>query len=379
METEHTIYDCAVIGGGLAGLCTAIQLARRGKEVILFEKNMYPFHKVCGEYVSMESWDFLISLGVPLNDWSLPRIQSLRISSPSGFTLDHRLRLGGFGLSRFKLDAYLYQLAIENGVKVIQQCKVNDVTDTGANFLVKSSQGVVAARVVCGAYGKYIPSFVQTWDDHSEKIIDQDNYIAVKYHLRTDVPADRIELHNFKGGYCGVSQVEDGIFCLCYLTKAKNLKANQNNIAQMEATILDENPYLSKLFSNSDFLYEQPLVVSNIKFHKRQAAVGALFQAGDAAGTISPLCGNGMSMAMRSSKILVAHLLSSLDGPHSLRQSKEAYQAEWNRIFGSRIQTGIWLQRLFGKPLLTEIAVRSLSLMPSLVSKLVRKTHGLPF
>ena len=42
------VYDCAIIGGGLAGLCLAIQLAKNGHKIILFEKNQYPFHKVCG-------------------------------------------------------------------------------------------------------------------------------------------------------------------------------------------------------------------------------------------------------------------------------------------------------------------------------------------
>ncbi len=52
-------YDVAIIGGGLAGLNLSIQLARSGHSVVLFEKETYPFHKVCGEYISMESWNFL--------------------------------------------------------------------------------------------------------------------------------------------------------------------------------------------------------------------------------------------------------------------------------------------------------------------------------
>lgn len=61
-KMDNKIYPCAIIGGGLGGLCLAIQLARQGVEVLLFEKNSYPQHKVCGEYISMESWDFLSAL-----------------------------------------------------------------------------------------------------------------------------------------------------------------------------------------------------------------------------------------------------------------------------------------------------------------------------
>ena len=60
---ERPQYDIAIAGGGLAGLSLAIQSAYAGFNVLLLEKEEYPFHKVCGEYISFESWDFLESLG----------------------------------------------------------------------------------------------------------------------------------------------------------------------------------------------------------------------------------------------------------------------------------------------------------------------------
>ncbi len=111
METNRRTYQCAIVGGGLAGLCLAIQLADKGISVILFEKNSYPFHKVCGEYISMESWDFLNELGLSLDDLNLPRITELGISSENGFMLNTSLPLGGFGISRYSLDNYLYEIA----------------------------------------------------------------------------------------------------------------------------------------------------------------------------------------------------------------------------------------------------------------------------
>ena len=125
--SEAVLYDSAIIGGGLAGLGLSIQLAKKGYKVILFEKETYPFHKVCGEYISMESWPFLQSLGVPLPDMQLPLIKKLIVTAPDGNLLQEDLPLGGFGISRYTLDALLKDIAIKHGVTVKENCKVADV------------------------------------------------------------------------------------------------------------------------------------------------------------------------------------------------------------------------------------------------------------
>src|ERR1051325_9877761 len=97
-------YDIAVVGGGLAGLSLSIQLAKKGYSVVLFEKEKYPFHRVCGEYISRESWNFLENLGYPLSDLDLPMINNLIVSAPDGKFIEQSLPLGGFGISRYKID-----------------------------------------------------------------------------------------------------------------------------------------------------------------------------------------------------------------------------------------------------------------------------------
>src|SRR6478752_546917 len=94
-------YDVAIAGGGLAGLAAAILLRKAGWSVILFEREKYPFHKVCGEYISMESWSFLEGLGIPLSQMDLPKIDTLVLTAPNGKSFTTKLPLGGFGISRF--------------------------------------------------------------------------------------------------------------------------------------------------------------------------------------------------------------------------------------------------------------------------------------
>ncbi|MCE6987570.1 NAD(P)/FAD-dependent oxidoreductase [Dyadobacter sp. CY323] len=375
METQEKVYECAIIGGGLAGLCLSIQLADKGYSVLLFEKNKFPFHKVCGEYISMESRDFLIGLGLPYRELNLPVINTLGISSEQGFMLEHQLEMGGFGISRFTLDNQLFEIAESKGVKVMQGSRVTDVAETGSDYQIQTSDSVFRARIVCGSYGKYTPQFI-----HLKQVvnpeIEANNYIGVKYHIKASLPPNRIELHNFKDGYCGVSKVDRDWYCLCYLTTANNLLQNGKDIKLMEQNVLYKNPYLKAYFTESEFVNEQPLVISNVHFNKKQTDTDGIFLLGDAAGSITPLCGNGMSMAMRASKLLATELILFVENKQTKEQALKNYQNAWNHAFKTRITAGYHLQNLFGKRTTTDLALRALSKMPRLTGKLVSLTHG---
>src|SRR3954470_24430092 len=124
---DELLYDVAIIGGGLGGLSLAIQFADENYRVVLFEKENYPFHKVCGEYISFESRDFLQRLGLDLQSLNLPVIKTLQLSDIKGSTYSFDLPLGGFGISRFSLDFSLYKIAQAKGVHVFTNSKVNNV------------------------------------------------------------------------------------------------------------------------------------------------------------------------------------------------------------------------------------------------------------
>jgi flavin-dependent dehydrogenase len=376
METRTEHFECAVIGGGLAGLCLAIQLAGRGVSVVVFEKGKYPFHKVCGEYISMESWPFLESLGLPLADLALPKIDSLGISSDRGFMLNHALGMGGFGISRYSLDHHLFEIASRKGVRVAQECRVTDVHGNARDgFQIRTSAGDFTSKVVCGSYGKYAPQFIRLSESEAFHA-DNKNYIGVKYHIKTDFPHNRIELHNFSDGYCGISKVDRDWYCLCYLTTARNLLENGKDVKQMEERVLYRNPFLKNYFTHSEFVNRNPLVISNVQFSRKQTDSNDIFLLGDAAGSITPLCGNGMSMGMRASKLLAEQLLLLFNAKQTHEQARQNYRLTWNAAFGTRIRAGYHLQKLFGKSRTTDFALKALNKSSWLTSKLVSLTHG---
>jgi menaquinone-9 beta-reductase len=373
-------FDVVIVGGGLAGLSLSIQLAKAEFRVAIFEKEQYPFHKVCGEYISFESWNFLQELGIPLSDWNLPIIKRLQVSAPNGRSLEQDLPLGGFGISRFKLDAALADLARSQGVSVYAGAKVHDVAFNLKAFTVQSPHIICQAKLVCGTFGKRSNLDIK-WKRQfiRKKSGKLSNFIGVKYHVKSEFPADLIALHNFPQGYCGISQIEDNTCCLCYLTTAQNLQESGNSIELMEKNILQRNPHLQALFTKSYFLFDQPLTISQISFEPKTKVQDHVLLVGDAAGMITPLCGNGMSMALHGSKIAFESMVPFLQGKMQRHEMEQQYVDKWNRQFNKRMVAGRILQRFFGSETKTNFLIRSMEPFPRFVSWLIQKTHGKPF
>ncbi len=377
---ESFLYDTAIIGGGLAGLGLSIQLAKKGYTVILFEKETYPFHKVCGEYISMESWPFLQSLGLALEDMQLPIINKLLVTAPDGTALQANMPLGGFGISRYTLDALLKDIAVKLGVTVKENCKVSDVSFTDDQFTIHTAMGIFKSMVCCGSYGKKSNLDVKwkrLFTQNTARKLNQ--FTGIKYHIETSFAADTIALHNFKNGYCGISKIEGNRYCLCYLTHTDNLKESNQSIEKMETDILCVNPHLKKIFANSTKLFAAPVSISQISFLQKTQVENHVLLLGDAAGLITPLCGNGMSMALHASKIAAGHLHLFLQKKVSRSQVELGYIKEWQFYFAKRLRYGRIIQFFFGKNWMTNFFVRLMKKMPAFTNWLIRQTHGKAF
>ncbi len=378
--TNTPLYDVAIIGGGLSGLSLAIQSAAEGYTVVLFEKENYPFHKVCGEYISFESWPFLQRLGADLKSLDLPVIKKLHLSDVKGNSYSFDLPLGGFGISRFSLDFSLYQIAVAKGVNVRTNNKVSAVVYSNDLFTITASDQQFQAKVAVCSYGKRSNLDVKWRRPFTlQKSSGLSNYIGVKYHIKYNHDPGSIWLHNFFDGYCGMSKIEGEKSCLCYLTTAQNLRESGNSIREMQRKILYENPQLREIFSSAEFVYDEPLAISQISFSKKMQVENHLLMLGDAAGMISPLCGNGMSMAMHSSKLAFDSIKLFLQSKMTRYEMEKKYETDWKDAFSSRLWIGRNVQKLFGGNTTTSVFLKTMHSIPSLAKLLIRSTHGTSF
>jgi menaquinone-9 beta-reductase len=377
---QQKIYDTAIIGGGLAGLTLSISLAKQGFAVILIEKETYPFHKVCGEYISLESWHYLeTEMGVPLAEMNLPIIKKLWVTAPNGNGLYNDLDLGGFGISRYTLDNSLKNIAEDIGVTILQNCKAEDIQFLDNIFIIKTTQSTYQSKVCCGSWGKRSNFDVKWKRPFTSKTSDRlNNFVGIKYHVRIDFPNDMIALHNFKDGYCGISKIEDDKYCVCYLTKASNIK-KAGSIEKAEELILSENPHLKKSLSTMERLYDSPLSISQVSFSKKSAVENNILMLGDAAGMITPLCGNGMSIAMHSAKLASINIAAFLQNIITRKQLEVNYTKEWKANFGTRVKTGKSIQYLFGRKMTTNFFVTFMQKSKFLTRQIMKLTHGKSF
>ncbi|TAE66434.1 MAG: NAD(P)/FAD-dependent oxidoreductase [Bacteroidetes bacterium] len=375
------LYEVAIIGGGLAGLTNAILLAKAGKKVILFEKNQYPFHRVCGEYISNETLPFLESLGVDIIQQKSISLTQFRLTSPKGTTLEMPLDLGGFGISRYELDFFLMELAKKNGVTILEKTNITSIKEKNNTFfLTSNAHQKYQANILIAAYGKRANLDQYLRRDFFYK---RSAYIGVKYHLKVnhlkyEHPKEMIALHNFSYGYGGFSRIEDDKYCFCYLSTRENLKKS-GDILSLEKNILSKNPYIKDIFENSYFLFDKPKVINEITFAPKTLFEGNILMCGDTAGMITPLCGNGMAMAIHSAKILSENIILHLDKKISFEQCKQNYLSEWNKNFKQRLKIGRNIQRFFGSPFLSEVLVKSANLFPFIKKILVKQSHGKVF
>ena len=369
-------YDVLIIGGGLAGCSAAIQLARQGFGVLLLEKQRYPAHKLCGEFLSTEVMAAFDRLGV-LGDVRAAGAHPIRrtlVTTSDGASFQDALPGTALGLSRFALDRLLAEHAAAAGADVRDGTTVRSVEgDLEEGFEVRTSEGVFAARAVLGAYGKRglldrklaRPFFSKTTP-----------FVAFKAHYEgLDLPGT-IELHAFPGGYCGLSRVEGGRVNACWIAHEDALKASGGSPDAMIGGAMSENAALARRFCAMRRASPSFLAISQVSFASKAPFHGDVCMVGDTAGMIAPLCGDGMAMALYGAELAVPMVAAYLRRDLTAAAFRRHYAHRWKRTFRARLSLGRLLHHAYIRPPVASLAVRACRTAPGLGRWLIRKTRG---
>lgn len=372
----RTQADVVVIGAGLAGSSSAILLADQGFDVVLLEEGSYPRHKMCGEFLSPESLLVLDQCGVTDEiAKAAPRsVGSMRITGAAGGELTHALPRPGLALRRYALDEMLFRRAAEAGADCCSETRATSVRgDLAGGFTVETDGGNIASRFVVGAFGKR--SLIDRVLERPA-LSQSTPYLAFKQYVRGGNAGDAVELHAVRKGYCGIVEVEDGSLNVCCMVH-KDVLAEAGGLGELLAYLGRQNVHLGERLHGKASILDKPIAASNLAFKPRDPFWGDVCMVGDSAGMISPLCGDGMAMALHGGRMVASHASAFLKGSLSPKDVRRSYNREWRKAFSTRMRIGDVLQRMFiGPPEVTRLGLSVMNRVPALTRWLISATRG---
>jgi menaquinone-9 beta-reductase len=363
------MYDLIVIGGGPAGTSAAITCARGGARVLSLERGRFPRHKVCGEFVSAESLELLVSLLAhgPVRLFSdCVRIPRSRVFL-DGRTLHAPIDPAAASISRLELDAALWDSAELCGVDCRQQVAVQCISGIDP-YRVQTSAGEFERRALVNASGRWSKLNSGTADTSGMK------WLGLKGHFAESSPPASVDLYFFDGGYCGVQPVElrdggkrNGRVNACAMVRA--------DVANTLAEVFDCHPALRERSRGWKPLSD-PVNTSPLVFREPQPERDGILMAGDAAAFVDPFVGDGISLALRSGRLAGECLIPFFAGTVSLAQAARNYRAAYERRLTAVFRSSSKIRRMLGLPRQVRIPIlRLLESAPVFTRYLVRKTR----
>lgn len=300
-----TDVETLVIGGGPAGAATAAGLAALGREVMLLEKSSAPHHKVCGEFLSAETQDYLAALDIRPAELGAVPIEQIALASGRSVASTN-LPFRGLSLSRYRLDETLLARAEAAGAIVKRGMQARSVATNDAAWTVHAEPGFsVRCRNLVIATGK-VP--LRGFEDGRDR-----SSVGLKIHLRVDngIP-DSLErktlLLFFEQGYAGVQPVEGNSVNLCWLVSSQLVKRIGRSWDAWRAYFAQHAPVLADIAAGEP-LWDPPLTaVCPRGAYLHREPEPKVFNVGDRIAHIPPFTGDGLGIALATAALATRHI-----------------------------------------------------------------------
>jgi flavin-dependent dehydrogenase len=359
MEGAGAQYDLIIVGAGPAGSACAITSARAGARVLLLEKDKFPRHKVCGEFVSPESLHLLQWLLGGIRFEANPCIGSARVFSGRK-SIAIPIAPAARSIPRFELDNELLRAARSVGVVAEEGVTVKEVLP-GESFTVVTSGQSFRARAVVNASGRWSQLTQHPASGGKEK------WIGLKAHFREQAPPSSVDLYFFQGGYCGVQAVGENAINACAMVRA--------SAARTLDDVLNLHPELQRRSRNWQPLFP-PITTSQLHFRRPQTESQGMLLTGDAAAFIDPFAGDGISLAMHGGTLAAQKLLPFFRNQCSLEEARERYALEYNRELAPTFRNAARVRMALSAPAFIRSMLLSLAATPAIAKALVNSTRA---
>jgi len=306
-------YDVIVAGAGPAGSTAARLLAEQGASVLLLDKHRVPRDKPCGGGVTLRAASVH---DIDLSPVIERTIYGARFSLRLGEAFDRRFHQPiTYMTQRCHLDAHLAQKAVNAGVEFHDDEALREVDLTSGvrtqdlahlrPVRVTTEGDAYFSRLLIGADGANgITARAAGLTPHFEEAVALEGNVP----FAPDIPSDwreyvGLDLGGLAGGYGWVFPKTDHL----------NLGVGAWKYAGFTL-----RPKLAELCRRYGF---ETACLENLRGHRLLVRVpgapiarGPVALAGDAAGLIDPLSGEGIHMAFASGRLVAKHAMRYLAG-----------------------------------------------------------------
>jgi flavin-dependent dehydrogenase len=341
--------DVLIVGAGPAGTVAGTILARAGARVCIVDRATFPRDKLCGDTVNPGTVARLRHLGVAgdLDKRGL-RVHGMLVTGERGVTVEGRYPEGRYGLAilRRDLDWMLLQNAVDAGCEfepgvTVRRALLDDCGPT------RTVRGVIAAASG-GEMEWTAPVTIAADGRHSTLAFS----LGLARHPRTprrwavgayyeqfgpNGLSDASvfgEMHIRRGRYIGVAPVPGGTTNVCLVRPSQPADAELRDPAALLDRELRRDPLLCTRAAGARRI-SPSVVLGPLAVDSTGASIDGLITAGDAAGFIDPMTGDGLGFATRGAELAAAAALRALEhgwaGLHDDldRQRRHRFRGKW--------------------------------------------------
>ena len=367
----RTPVDVVIAGAGPAGTIAATLLARAGARVVVFDRARFPRRKLCGDTVNPGAIALLrrLGLGAAAGSFVIPGMvvtgaRGLRITG------DYGNGITGRAILREELDHALLQFAVAGGARIEEDVRVEGVTKSGDRvdgLIIRTRSGLVdtvRAHMIVAADGS-----------HSRiarnlglaRLATRPRRWAVGAYF-TDVHHTGLfgEMHIRPRKYIGVARLPGGLTNLCVATADRALL--RDPFALLAETIRGE-PALTDRFVHARRV-APPVMLGPLAVDCAAAGMPGLLLAGDSAGFVDPMTGDGLRFTIRGAELAAEETLRALE--HGGADAHTRLLARRKQEFGPKWRFNRALRRILASAGGVSAAERMASFVPWLAEHAIR-------
>jgi flavin-dependent dehydrogenase len=370
------MVEVLIAGAGPAGAIAALVLARAGVRVLLVDRARFPRDKICGDTLNPGALRILDRHGLraQVDSRGFP-VHGMLLTGPAGAQVRGLYGSGiiGRSLVRREFDQILIEAAVaagaqfQDGVRVqgpiIEQADGSrEPSVHGAMLVARDGRTLrIPAQMTIAADGRrstlafalrlaHQPARPRRW--------------AIGGYFQDVDGVDIVgEMHIRRGHYIGVAPLPAGVVNACYVS------ASREGMAQPAAQLLRalwRDPLLRERFVRAR-ITGPVSVLGPMAVDVPRAGVRGLLLAGDAAGFIDPITGDGVRLALRGGELAAEAALASLEHPerpwHDTLTRRRAAAFSGKHRFNRLIRTVV----------ASEHAIRAGAIGATLVPSLMRR------